>query len=488
MLLRAPDRQDLFWSRADTAALFLLILGGALLLWGGGAVLARVLPRRWAGVLSHLLFAAAAAGLVQLVPPKAWEGVGLSVDGGYAVLLLAGLGLSGLSAAGFLRGAKAGLRKGFAVWSVLFPLLFLQLITRPSFVAREDLPRAAESPVATGAPSLVLFVFDSVAMAQCLEATGQWRADLPALEALRVESVYFEEAISCGVGTTMSLPNLLFQRDPADYHRNQWADSWFSVDPLTFPNGILHSAKAAGYRTALVGTYLPLGQMYDSLLDGGQEYPFSRFLAPVSFGHRLANQAVCLLAYARGPFNGSAIGGIPRLRHVPGWMSERYFEQTTKQAKAAIEGHLQRMGPSGHFFFAYMAIPHSPAIFLPDGTVDSMRATYDTQLRYADRVLGEYLEEMKARGTYDRSWVIVTSDHGHHGFRLPGKAHRHVPFLVKAPGSRCAQAVGSELPLWQLGPFFRSVFAGQDVEDCLRMLPRPLACPDTAAASEEPGR
>ncbi|NLM14553.1 MAG: glycosyltransferase [Clostridiaceae bacterium] len=90
--------------------------------------------------------------------------------------------------------------------------------------------------------------------------------------------------------------------------------------------------------------------------------------------------------------------------------------------------------------------------------------------------------------TYDRSWVIVTSDHGHHGFRLPGKAHRHVPFLVKAPGSRCAQAVGSELPLWQLGPFFRSVFAGQDVEDCLRMLPRPLACPDTAAASEEPGR
>ena len=124
-----------------------------------------------------------------------------------------------------------------------------------------------------------------------------------------------------------------------------------------------------------------------------------------------------------------------------------------------------------------MANPHSPAIFLPDGQIDSMLATYETQLKYTDNVLGNFLEVMKAQGTYDHSWVLVTSDHGHHGFDLSPTAHRHVPFIVKAPGSQCARAVRPSLPLWRLAPFFQNIFAWKDVASCIRDLPVPVHRP-----------
>jgi len=121
-------------------------------------------------------------------------------------------------------------------------------------------------------------------------------------------------------------------------------------------------------------------------------------------------------------------------------------------------------------------IPHSPAIFLADGTADSMRATYDTQLRYTDKVLGTFLETMKATGSYDSSWIILTSDHGHHGFDLTPEQHRHVPFIVKPPGSGHGQIVHGRMQLWDLGAFFQALFSGADVDDALANIV-PLASP-----------
>lgn len=308
-------------------------------------------------------------------------------------------------------------------------------------------------------------------MQQCVDPEGDWREDLPAMNSFRAQAIEFENAVSCGVGTTMSLPNLLFQRSPKDYSSNSWRDSWFDVSPRAFTNGILFSAKQNGYTTALVGTYLPFGQMFASLLDGGLDLPLHRFIEPRSFGRRIANQLVCLMAFARGPFGGQLLAGIPRLRYLPSRLDEKYFEQTTHRAQAAIRAELKQMNRNGQFFFAYMAIPHSPAIFLADGEVDSIRATYDSQLRYADKVFGDYLNTMKINGTYDDSWVILTADHGHHGFKLSPDAHRHVPFIVKAPGAAFAQPVSAEIHLWELAPFFKAVFQEESIAHCLEALP-----------------
>ena len=162
---------------------------------------------------------------------------------------------------------------------------------------------------------------------------------------------------------------------------------------------------------------------------------------------------------------------IPRLRHVPGRLNEDYFMRMVRQTVAMTRDCVSSIQPAGQLFVSFMAIPHSPAVFLADGTVDSMRATYDSQLRYADKVVGEFIRTMKESGTYDACWVILTSDHGHHGFDLPYEQHRHVPFIVKPPGSAYARSVGTKVNLWELAPFFRAVFSGASTVECLSALP-----------------
>ena len=69
------------------------------------------------------------------------------------------------------------------------------------------------------------------------------------------------------------------------------------------------------------------------------------------------------------------------------------------------------------------------------------RALYDAEIRYMDHNLGHLFEELRRRGLYDDSLVIVTSDHGDllgehgktgHGFNL-FQGEIHIPLIVKYP-------------------------------------------------------
>jgi arylsulfatase A-like enzyme len=72
-----------------------------------------------------------------------------------------------------------------------------------------------------------------------------------------------------------------------------------------------------------------------------------------------------------------------------------------------------------------------------------MRARYDEELVGVDRQIGALMAELKARGVYDRTLVVVTADHGEefaeHGGWFHGQSLYeelvHVPLLVKPPRS-----------------------------------------------------
>ena len=70
--------------------------------------------------------------------------------------------------------------------------------------------------------------------------------------------------------------------------------------------------------------------------------------------------------------------------------------------------------------------------------------------------------------------MILTSDHGHQGFDLPHERHRHVPFIVKPPSLAYTQSIGSNVNLWELVPFFRSIYSGASPADRLSALPGEL--------------
>jgi len=68
-------------------------------------------------------------------------------------------------------------------------------------------------------------------------------------------------------------------------------------------------------------------------------------------------------------------------------------------------------------------------------------ARYDGEIRYTDRMFGEVMDQLKARGLYDRALILVMSDHGEEFGEHGGWLHGHsfydellrVPLLIKFP-------------------------------------------------------
>lgn len=89
------------------------------------------------------------------------------------------------------------------------------------------------------------------------------------------------------------------------------------------------------------------------------------------------------------------------------------------------------------------ADPFLPAPLAP-GTPPSPEQTlalYDGEIRYADSRFGDMVATLKRRNLYDRTWIIVTADHGElfgeHGLKghgtVPYREIVHVPFVSKPP-------------------------------------------------------
>jgi arylsulfatase len=85
-----------------------------------------------------------------------------------------------------------------------------------------------------------------------------------------------------------------------------------------------------------------------------------------------------------------------------------------------------------------------PAWIVSEGSLDARvyEALYDADIREADDAIGAFLSGLKARGMWEASVVVVTSDHGEEFFDHGGFEHNRtlydemlrVPLIVKAPG------------------------------------------------------
>ena len=471
MLLQDFNRQDLLWTRADTVLLFALIA----VLAGIGLGLAFLLDRVSRGWFfrrgRHFIPLLAAVALLQMLPAKALPS-GLDFDVAAWILLGAGLLLSLLSGRFPDNPVQAALWRATPALALLYPLLFVNLVTQPSLCPVDQLPAARTAPPADGHPPVVIFLFDGLARASCVDENGAWRNDLPNLKKFAQTAVEYTQALSGGINTTAALPNFIFQRDADTYSQIRWSDAMLAQDPLAFTNGIFYTAKQEGYRTLMSSLALPFPQLFGPLLDAASVAPFARYVAAPTLAGRLLNMLANLAFFARGPFAGHWYAEIPRIRYVPGWLTEDAYRDLTFMGIDRIQAQLATAFGPQDLMFAHLNLPHLPTIFLEDGTVDGIRATYDTQLRFADQVWGEFLETLQTAGVFHDAWIIFTSDHGHYSLRL-GAEHRHVPLLIRPPaGTYAPRQVAAPLNMWEMGPFFRAVFQSRPAEECLALLPQ----------------
>ena len=148
-------------------------------------------------------------------------------------------------------------------------------------------------------------------------------------------------------------------------------------------------------------------------------------------------------------------------------MNGRLAEDVTDSALGVLD--VVRDGP--WFMFLNYFDPHPPFVappkyqyrYFPDGQArpkhgerlsDDHRCwLYDAEVYYMDVQIGRLLDGMKARGMLDRTWVILTADHGHmigeHGeyghADVPYQEVTRVPMMIREPGRAKA---GSRTDQW----------------------------------------
>ncbi|MEW6363099.1 MAG: sulfatase-like hydrolase/transferase [Acidobacteriota bacterium] len=136
---------------------------------------------------------------------------------------------------------------------------------------------------------------------------------------------------------------------------------------------------------------------------------------------------------------------------------ERRAELTVQ---AAMDWVLEQRGR--FFLFLHLFDPHAPYLGHPGF---EHLAPYDGEIAYADRHIGRLLDMLRSKGLYERSLIILTSDHGEslgeHGEKTHGiflyDCTLHVPLIIHGGGFPAGRRDGRLVSLVDVVPTVRRV-------------------------------
>jgi hypothetical protein len=354
------------------------------------------------------------------------------------------------------------------------PLAFLLYFLLGSPVADltlADDPDVALASVDARAP-VVLIVFDEFPVSSLLDGNGEIDAvRYPNIAELAAGSTWFRNATTVSYSTTQAVPAILTGSNPegagppvfASHPRNIFTllGADYEMNVLETHTSLCPDAVCQGEdRTEVSGAdgaslYEDAGVVYLHLLAPPR---LEEALPPITqqwmdFGSREDEVGELLdQALAEGPEQRPQAKG-------------RYHDAQTRAYTRFLAGIEEARTPSLNF--AHVWLPHAPWWYLPSGRQASVGATpapgrddpTDTwkersltlqayqrhllQVGFVDRLVGDLLDRLRQTGTYERSLVVMTADHGV-SFR-PGESQRgaseatlqdiaFVPLFVKEPG------------------------------------------------------
>jgi len=250
------------------------------------------------------------------------------------------------------------------------------------------------------APGVILISVDTL-RADHLPAYGYRDLATPAIDQFAVGSIVFEQAISPAPLTLPSHASLLTGTLPIYHGVRDNSGFVLPPDQVTLPEVL----KGQGFDTgAFVGAFV-LDSRFG--LAQGFDYYYDHFQTDT-------------------------------LDTVALQVSERRAAEVLREARTWIAGR-----DRDHPFFAFIHLfdPHAPydapAPFQAPG-----RLPYDAEIAYIDDQLSRFWAYLKQEGVFDKSLIVLTSDHGEglgqHGESTHGMflydATLHVPLMVKPPG------------------------------------------------------
>lgn len=392
---------------------------------------------------------------------------------------VAALGTAGLWAVALLGGAAAALLYARQRWvrqllTLLAPaplafaayFLFVSPVSRLIRPARTA--SVSSSVAASRAAPVVFVIFDELPLSSLLRPDGEIdAARFPNFARLRAESTWFRNATTVHDLSEMAVPAMLTGRF-ADPGRLPFAGDYpFNLFTLLGPS---HRLEAVETLTRLCPEGLcgrevsrPATSARMSALLSDTAVLYLHLLLPVGSAARLPRVDQTWGDF--GALGGRANGGEDAKQRRAGF--ERHFgAELTRDQEAQFESFLGRLNAreTPALYFLHLMVPHVPWLYLPDGkhyaegdliyllpgdiwpgddiVVAHGLQRYLLQLRFADHLLGRIVEKMRSQDLYDRSLLVVASDHGA-SFR-PGQPRRRgspeilseilpVPLFVKKP-------------------------------------------------------
>ncbi|MFN3202375.1 MAG: sulfatase-like hydrolase/transferase [Bradymonadia bacterium] len=227
--------------------------------------------------------------------------------------------------------------------------------------------------------------------------------EMPNLKALAEgEAVHYTDAYSAGASTYWSVAALMTSNMPS---RIQMGGD---QTPINQERLLTEELRAGGWHTAL-------------------------FANVTVFFVRNLRQAIDVADYNTSKF--TTHGATPGSTHLTDGVLKHLERWQAKKVR----------NPADRFYlWAHYYDPHDPYFEVPNFPAEdsSDEARYRAICRYVDDELGRLIKELKARGLYDNTLLVITADHGdeflEHGHRFHGSTLYeemvHVPLIMKVPG------------------------------------------------------
>jgi arylsulfatase A-like enzyme len=312
-------------------------------------------------------------------------------------------------------------------------------------------------------PNLVLIVVDTL-RADHLGCYGYSRNTSPAIDRLAAEGTLFESAFTTAPWTLPAFASILTSRLPWEHG----AVNDYLAPRADLP-GLAEVLRGAGYETAAFVSHIYTSHIYgfdvgfDRFEDFriGKDYAFDQGREPRA--EEVVREAIRWLA--------------ERKNKKPFFLLVHLFDP--HWTYGAPEPFRARFDPdySGSADGSYRTIARffSPDSIPPRRDLEHIIALYDGEILYTDAWLDTLFRALDRAGTWERTAVILTADHGEefrdhrsmgHSFTFFDEVLR-VPLVVRRPSERVGDVSDEPVSLLDLFPTLAE-WAGAEIPPGLR--------------------